>query len=414
MSDTSATQSPPDSSGSRSPAPPAQQEYVVLRTIAQRRSDGTPTGDFRVDQVELDHRGAAELAQASQIEAVAPVMPLRLHPPLHPTAGVAGGLNADGSVTWGVAAVGADEAAVTGRGATVAVIDTGIKLDHPAFEPIVDRIERRNLTDDTDDDIDGHGTHCAGTIFGHDVDGVRIGVAPGIERALIAKVFDAEGRASTKNLVEAIRWAVGRGANVISMSLGMDFPGFVERLTTVFGFDQRVAVSKALEGYLANVNLFTVLAESLDAGQTFFQTTTVVAATGNESERTALPPVVLGAAPPSTAKGFTAVGAIGRTTTGTASFALAPFSNAGPACVAPGVDVVSAGLNRDLVSLSGTSMATPHAAGLLALWYEQLSSNGTPPTNDELVRALLASGDRTVLAESARDEVGVGLARAPG
>ena len=67
-------------------------------------------------------------------------------------------------------------------------------------------LERRNFTTGSDDDKDGHGTHCAGTIFGRDVDGLRIGVARGVDRAIIGKVLGPGGGASS-DLADAITWA---------------------------------------------------------------------------------------------------------------------------------------------------------------------------------------------------------------
>lgn len=93
---------------------------------------------------------------------------------------------------------------------------------------------QRNFTADADSDEHGHGTHCAGTVFGRDVDGVRIGVARGVTKALIGKVLGTEG-GSSDLIVQAIQWAVAQGAHVISMSLGIDFPGvsalWAEKLT---------------------------------------------------------------------------------------------------------------------------------------------------------------------------------------
>ncbi len=129
--------------------------------------------------------------------------------------------------TWGIRAVRADTSPFTGAGVTVAVLDTGIDPNHPAFAG-VELV--RHFTDESDDDTHGHGTHCAGTIFGRDADGVRIGVAPGVTKAVIGKVLGAGGGGGDQ-IMEAIQWAIAEGANMISMSLGIDFPRYVELLT---------------------------------------------------------------------------------------------------------------------------------------------------------------------------------------
>ena len=92
---------------------------------------------------------------------------------------------------WGIASVRADRSPYSGRGVTVAVLDTGIDTSHPAFAG-VDILEQ-DFTGEGNGDVDGHGTHCAGTIFGRDVSGQRIGVARGISRALIGKVLGQNG-----------------------------------------------------------------------------------------------------------------------------------------------------------------------------------------------------------------------------
>jgi len=142
-----------------------------------------------VSVAELKPARAAELARKRSVVAVAPVMPMKLVRPV--------ALDGDAepaedvTMAWGVHATGADTTPFTGDGVVVAVLDTGIDAGHPAFAGV--DLERRNFTEDVDADTDGHGTHCAGTIFGRDVDGLRIGVAPGITKALIGKVLGDEG-----------------------------------------------------------------------------------------------------------------------------------------------------------------------------------------------------------------------------
>lgn len=116
------------------------------------------------------------------------------------------------------------------------------RLEPPAFRGIT--LIQENFTPDPDgDDRHGHGTHCAGTIFGRDVDGERIGVARGVETALIGKVLDRHGRGSTAGVLRGMQWAEDQGANVISLSLGFDFIALVESLENEAGMARPAAIS---------------------------------------------------------------------------------------------------------------------------------------------------------------------------
>lgn len=89
--------------------------------------------------------------------------------------------------TWGISSVEADQSSYTGEGVVVAVLDTGIEKANSAFAG-VDILEQ-DFTGEGNGDHNGHGTHCAGTIFGRDVNDQRIGIARGVTRALAGKVI---------------------------------------------------------------------------------------------------------------------------------------------------------------------------------------------------------------------------------
>ncbi len=350
-------------------------KYVILEMPddsllgGDRGLGAGPAGmDVVLPRVEVDEMApgrALAMSQRRSTMALAPVMPMKLIEPF----AVADAASHDPGPTWGVRAVGADTSPWTGDGVVVAVLDTGIDPTHPAFEGV--QLVRRNLTGESDDDTHGHGTHCAGTIFGRDVDGVRIGVAPGIRKALIGKVLGTGGGGSDQ-IVEAINWAVTEGANVISMSLGIDFPGYVEHLEGR-GIPTELATSMALEGYRANVDLFASIASLVSAQVAFGRNTLLVAAAGNESRREVDTQFEIAVSPPAVAKGFVSVAALGQ---GPDGFSIANFSNTGARVAGPGVDIVSAKVGGGLRSMSGTSMATPHVAGVAALWAEKLAAAG--------------------------------------
>ena len=113
----------------------------------------------------------------------------------------------------------------TGEGVAIAVLDTGIDGDHPAFgDRITKFVDFINGWNETAYDDNGHGTHCAGTAAGgmvsHEGLSVTLGVAPGAD-LMGVKVLDEAGHGSTSTVLEGIQWAVENGADVISMSLGL-------------------------------------------------------------------------------------------------------------------------------------------------------------------------------------------------
>lgn len=357
----------------------------------------------RLEQIDLTKRERNDLRRDPNTRAIALPMPMKLIAPVRSGRARAA---AAGTGSWGIGAVRASESAYDGTGVTVAVLDTGIDENHPAFAGT--DLVRQNFTTEADTDLHGHGTHCAGTIFGRDVDNTRIGIARNVKRALIGKVL-GEGGGDSASLVNAIQWAVHGGANVISMSLGIDFPGYVEYLVQEKQMKVSPATSMALEEYRANVNLFTEMARLIEAEAAFTQGAVIVAASGNESSR---PEYEIAVAPPAAGTGFIAVGALDKTPKG---FAVADFSNNQVDIAAPGVDIISARAGtKGLTAMSGTSMATPHAAGIAALWAQRQLETAGAVNGRALMAQLIASGTYAGLAPGGEeDDVGTGIIQAP-
>ena len=287
------------------------------------------TAEIKVEIDEIDRSKVAEVTKRSDVVCAAPVMPMKLIAPLDVEAVDA--QPAATEVAWGVKAVGADTSPFSGAGIVIAVLDTGIDKNHPAFAGV--QITERDFTGEGNGDNHGHGTHCAGTIFGRTTASRRIGVATGVKQALIGKVLGKQGGGSD-TIANAIQWAVENGANVISMSLGIDFPGFVKQMQEVQHFPPELATTRALEGYRANVQLFERLASLIRARAGFGPATVIVAAAGNESQRDVNPDFEIAVSPPAVSEGIISVAALGQSPAG---LVVAPFSNTGANVSGPGV-----------------------------------------------------------------------------
>jgi subtilisin family serine protease len=370
-------------------------EYVILRDLNRvRRRDpvyGVTRGlessvprieslsEVRVDVENIDTKDLNDIARDPSAIAAEPSMPTVLIRPFD-----AAGQDAKGDA-WGIDAVRATESSYTGRGTLVAVLDTGIDARHPAFAGV--DIMERDFTRDGDGDAHGHGTHCAGTIVGRDVDGERIGVARGVQRILVGKILDDSGTGTTQMALDGLLWAARKGAHVASMSLGLDFTGAVSLLVDQ-GWPVNIATSSALDSYRGSLRLFDKLMALVKQQTAESHGCIVIAAAGNQSKRDLKPDYKVAATLPAAAEGILSIGAVGRSSAG---YVVAPFSNSRPNLCAPGVEIKSAGTGGGLCTKSGTSMAGPHVAGVAALWWEQVRTLGFPPTAETVVARMISA-----------------------
>ena len=261
--------------------------------------------------------------------------------------------------------------------ARVAVLDTGLDLGHPD-------LSGRNITSQSFvtgqpvQDGHGHGTHCIGTSCGPKRPGTlpRYGIAYEAE-IFAGKVLSNQGSGGDAGILAGIQWAVTNRCAVISMSLGAPVQ-VGQSFSTVF---EQAAVRALAAGSL------------------------IIAAAGNDSHR---PQQIQPVGHPANCPSIMAVAAIDR------NLQIAPFSNGGlnpqggqVDIAGPGVDVRSSWPRPTLYrTISGTSMATPHVAGIAALWAQSNVS-------------FRARGLMSILTQSARRmtlparDVGAGLVQAP-
>ncbi|MHB1293989.1 MAG: S8 family peptidase [Anaerolineae bacterium] len=233
------------------------------------------------------------------------------------------------------------EEALEGEGVRIAVVDTGIDPNHPDFTGRIGAMT--DFTGQGPEDGHGHGTHCASIAAGSGAacEGKYRGVAP---KATLytAKVLRNSGDGMMSDVMAGVEWAVDQGVQVISLSLGGPGP-----------CDGSDALSETCDAAVASGIVVCVAA-------------------GNDGPS----PYTVGS--PGCARSVITIGAASDLDR------VASFSSRGPTSdgrrkpdvVFPGVDIVAARANGTAmgtiydayyVAASGTSMATPHAAGVAAL-----------------------------------------------
>lgn len=221
---------------------------------------------------------------------------------------------------------------------TVAVVDTGVDLDHSFLK---NRITSNGFDivdgDNVADDGNGHGTHVAG-IIADCTDGLNVKILP-------VRVLNNKGVGYSSTIAQGIRQAANSGADVINLSLGGDKSNYIDSAV-------EYAVKKGI---------------------------VVCAASGNGDEKNN--PVDTTNISPANCSEAIVVGAIDNTGK------IASFSNYGSSVdvVAPGVDIYSAYKNGSYAKLSGTSMATPHIAATAAM-FRLSNENLSPEEIEKLIK----------------------------
>ena len=309
--------------------------------------------------------------------------------------------NSEADGLWGMKAVKADQSALTGSGIRVALIDSGIDMQHPAFEGV--RFESKDFTETDLDDRLGHGTHCAGIFFGRTTDSKRIGVAPGITSVLNAKIFDASKGGSTYDLIQALQWVHTRRAQIVSFSLGIDLDAKFEILCRTEP-TMAAARAKAMKGFKTTLELFSALSEFFRVADSMV----MIGAAGNESSRTQHKTVTT-VGPPASSNSIISVSAIKKLKN---RYDVCDFSNADATLSAPGENILSCVPGGTLGLRSGTSMAAPFVAGVAALLAQQLRTANALDAKT-LRNMVLGSVTTRGLTKLSPRDIGTGLVQAP-
>lgn len=239
------------------------------------------------------------------------------------------------TVPWGVTRVQATQAhpyGINGNGMRVAVLDTGIDRNHSDLQANV-RGGYSVFTDSANrnpyHDPNGHGTHVAGTVAAANNGSGVLGVAPRAQLYAV-KVLNNSGSGSLAGIAQGIEWSINNNMHIINMSLGTSQHSSILQQYCNLAYNRGILVVAAA-GNSGN---------SWGSGDNVayparYSSVIAVAATDSNNRR-------------------------------------GSFSSTGPAVeiAAPGVNVLSTLPNNRYGSLNGTSMASPHVAGVAALVWQ--------------------------------------------
>lgn len=349
----------------------------------------------------------AQLAKRGDIESIDyDEMRVLLDPAERKNAVAMEGVPGSREITWNVLKVNADDVwalGFNGEGVIVAVIDTGVNYDHLDLQGNIWQSDEypnhgydfvNNDNDPKDDN--GHGTHCSGTVAGTGAAGSQTGVAPGAT-IMCLKVLDAGGSGNESGVWSGIQFSVEQGAHVMSLSLGWLHDWGPNRRVWREAFDNSLAA-----GIVASV------------------------AAGNEGDQQGSYPIpdnvrTPGDLPPpwlhpdqTLTGGISGIICVGSTTS---SNQMSGFSGRGPVdwssiapfndypyqpemglirpdICAPGSNIKSLAYNSNTGyedGWSGTSMATPCNAGMIALMLQknmQLSPEQISQVSEETAQVM--------------------------
>ena len=385
---------------------------------------GLPDLDLRAIEVPADQvdQAIATLASRLDIQWVERVATVRKHETAGTTAATPttkGGApvgtrllyepnDTQFAAQWGLVNSGAKSAwpvagAINaGTAITVAVIDTGVQLDHPDLvnrlaptstwgkclsSPCTAYSASNSATEPYDGD--GHGTHVAGIIAAETDNGIGVAGVAGDRPVLImpVQVLDASGNGTTDGVAAGIAWAVAKGAKVINLSLGGD--------------QDTQAVNSAIDAAYSTGVLVVVSAGNCGGAS--------YAANGCHSQNEKDYPAGYADTGSNGNGKLIPVAAIDSTNT-VASYSTQQTYVATNGISAPGSSIISTHLSSAYSSMSGTSMASPHVAGAAALVWTTFPSL----TREQVRTALRSSVLVTAAASQYPNAYGAGLLNIPG
>jgi subtilisin len=318
-------------------------EYSITTSVAASNKDLKPSDapkmryfpNLGVALGTVDREGLAALrADKLNVDKVCGTPQLRL---IRPRSIAAATLST--THTWGIKSLGIKDLwgqGLSGKGVVVGHLDTGVDGNHPSLKNAIfdftefDQLGREINPKPKPYDSDEHGTHTAATILGRPVNGKHVGVAP---QAMLASALVIEGGDVVSRVLGGMDWAVGKGIRVLSMSLG--FPGWwtdfldLTKIIRARGILPVFAVGNEFAGTSRSPGNYW---QSLSVGAANVQME-VADFSSSQIFKRKRDPIV-------------------------------------PDLVAPGDDIISAKPGGGYQSMSGTSMATPHIAGLAALLWE--------------------------------------------
>lgn len=274
---------------------------------------------------------------------------------------------------WGLSSVQAPAAwnldPSMGEGVKIAILDTGIDIDHEDLSSNI--IGGFNALGGTSyDDDNGHGTHVAGIIAAVPENGKGIAGIAGHASLLAVKVLNKDGSGTSESIYKGIKWAVDNGAEILNLSLGSDQPDPLIKTALDYAYEKGCVI---------------------------------VAAAGNEYSSSVSYPAAYDE--------VIAVSALNEAN------GLADFSNIGPEIdvAAPGVNIVSTLPNHNTTIgynnygiMSGTSMAAPFVTGLAAL--VKAKNPGLSPAE---IRQIIISSAQDLGPDGYDSLYGFGLINSP-